>query len=66
MAKKITLFTRFMKAFSYAKDGVVPGDATSVVELETGAGFAWKATKVAPPTTEPEPEPEPEPDPENP
>lgn len=64
MAKKITLFTRFMKAFYYAKDGVVPSDATSVVELETGAGFAWRATKADLPA--PEPEPETETEPENP
>lgn len=46
MAKKITLFTRFLKGFAVAAGGVVPSDATSVVELDTGRSFGWKATKV--------------------
>lgn len=61
MAKKITLFSRFMKTFQIAKDGVIPAGAVTAVELETGRNFGWTAKKIDP-TATPEPEPEPEPE----
>lgn len=53
MARKITLFTRFLKGFSVAPNDVIPPDATSAVTLETGRSFGWTASPVrldVPPT----------------
>lgn len=46
MASKLTLFTRFLKGWTFAPDNVVPADATKAVALETGNSFGWKATPV--------------------
>lgn len=46
MVRKITLFTRFFKGFSVAKDNVIPNDATGAVELETGQNFGWTVKRV--------------------
>lgn len=58
MASKITLFTRFLKGWTRAKDNVVPAGATRAVELEAGRNFGWKAKPVpiAPVTSPEEPE----------
>lgn len=46
MAKKITLFTSFLKGWMVAGT-TVPNSAEKVVELETGRNFGWKASPVA-------------------
>lgn len=43
--KKIDLFTRFLKGFTYAKNGVIPNSSEVVVSIESASGKGWKVTK---------------------
>lgn len=45
MERSIKFYTRFLKGWSFAKDGVIPEGAVEGLELSTERGFGWSAKR---------------------